>query len=57
MEERSQTEIPKRKKTVKEHYQDQKSPKTEEQREMMVKMEEEKVCPHVPISPKSFTLT
>uniref|UniRef100_K1RCH0 Putative histone-lysine N-methyltransferase ASH1L n=1 Tax=Magallana gigas TaxID=29159 RepID=K1RCH0_MAGGI len=42
MEERSQTEIPKRKKTVKEHYQEQKSPKTEEQREMMVKMEEEK---------------
>lgn len=50
MEERSQTEIPKRKKIVKEHYQEQKSPKTEEQREMMVKMEEEKVGPHYPHS-------
>ncbi|XP_062595133.1 histone-lysine N-methyltransferase ASH1L-like isoform X1 [Saccostrea cucullata] len=39
-EERSQSEIPKRKKTIKEHLQD--SAKTEEQREMMVKIEEEK---------------
>ncbi|XP_056020790.1 uncharacterized protein LOC125649572 isoform X3 [Ostrea edulis] len=41
-EERSQSEIPKRKKTIKEHLQEHSSAKTEEQREMIAKLEEEK---------------